>query len=47
MLEMEGQWFLAGQSQKTGHSKVVIRELKREVRWVHSEVKLHIWEMLW
>lgn len=40
MLEMKGQWFLASQSQKTCHSKTVMRELKREVRWVHSEVKL-------
>lgn len=39
MLEMKGQCFLDGQSQSIGHNKVDIRELKREVRWVHLEVR--------
>ena len=34
MLEMEGQWFLVVQSQKTCHSMMVKKELKRQVKWV-------------
>ena len=47
MLDMEDQWFLDGQSQRIGHSKVVMKELKREFRWVHSEVRPQKWEVLW
>ena len=42
MSEMEGQWFLAVQSQKTCYNMVVMRELRREVKWLHSEVRLQI-----
>lgn len=42
MLEMKGQGFMGVQSQKKGHNMVEMRELKREVKWVHLEVRLQI-----
>lgn len=46
MLEMEGRKYMAVQNQKRCHSMVVKKELKKEVKYVHSEVMLQIYEVL-
>lgn len=41
-LEMKGYEYLSDQRQRKGRSMVEMRELKREVKWVHLYVRLHI-----